>query len=564
MDNDGKINISFLIIFVGLLLVLMVYPLVIANPINFWNLDSATAAINYSSAVGILMVNEDVETVYNITLNNSAAWKGNVTRINITFYGNFVYANFSNHTGMNLTTPGSNIDVGIIFYNASDGSSITWTNNSTTQVVIPHANLSFSNVSISFNATSFTPGKYNFSIYTYWNGSLAHYNETNVTVVVNDTTKPISINVSSNLNASDFGLNRSYANVSGRLYINVTVFDNGNFSRSNVDFNEIKEVNVTVYTSASVVNASYNMTALTNFSNQGTQWNTIINTSQFDDGVYNISLFAKDQLGNVNSTNISNVRIDNTKPTASVSCTPATANVGDTVTCTCSPTDPTSGVNTSITSITEKPSTSNTGTFTESCTFGDMAGNTATASSTFTVELGGSGGGGGGGGGGAGSVEVEAAKFYTKTIPVVAQEFKEVETITQQLGSKERIKIKIDEEIHYVGVREITLTSAIIEVASEPVQVELQSGEDTKVDVNDDGFYDVYVKLNAIINGKADLIIKYLHEEYTPAEEPGIEPGEEETAPTEEGEKANLTWLWILIAVVVIVIVAYLVWKRKR
>ncbi|MEK6872885.1 MAG: hypothetical protein AABW90_02650 [Nanoarchaeota archaeon] len=555
MDNDAKINISFLIIFVGLLLGLMVYPLVVARDANaHLNVTLGNVTTADGAGSGNFTINEDTTYVFNFTINHSAINEENLTDVNITIPANFTIGTSSISTG-NITGVGSDFNA----VTASNTSTIiTFANaNATSTFSFHDNNATCCNSSGRFvwvNLTAGTPGKYNITIQYQFNNS-AITNQTNISVTVNDTTIPYNVNITSN--NSDFGLNRSYANVSGVININITAYDNGNLTAGAREY-DVRAVNVSFWR-GSTVNASYSALNLTNPS-----WNISVNTSTLDDGVYNITIAVNDTLNNVNITNITNLRIDNTKPTATVSCTPKTLNAGETVTCSCSPTDPTSGVNTSMTSITTNPSTVNTGTFTQGCTFGDMSGNTNTGSTTYTVELGGSsGGGGGGGGGGAGSVEAEAARFYTKTIPVIAKEFKDVETITQQLSAKERVKVKIDEVIHFVGVREMTATSAIVEIASDPVQVELQVGEDTKVDVNDDNFYDVYVKLNSIVNGKADLVIKYLHESYTPTLEEEAAAGEEE-APTGEGEKANLTWLWILIVVIVIVVIAYFVWKMKR
>ena len=86
-----------------------------------------------------------------------------------------------------------------------------------------------------------------------------------------------------------------------------------------------------------------------------------------------------------------------------------------------------------------------------------------------------------------------------------------------------------------------------------------------------DGTYDVYVKLNAIVDGKADVTIEYLSEaipegagpvstsgeDVTPVttEEPGVTTGEETT---------SLTWLWWVLGIIVIAIIVWFVVQNKK
>lgn len=570
MDKEAKINLLMFIILSTLLLVLMIYS-VIAPSIGINNNATSQVSLNISiiSTLGNttsgITFNEDVSYVFNFTINHSSiSVNENLTHVNITFPANVTFV-ADGSSGVGNVTATEHAWNNITRSNTSDTMIFNGTNSS--NVIIfddgnasnPGKNYTF----LWFNASIGTPGKYNITVLFRFNNT-ATANLTNLSIIVNDTTKPYAVNVSG---VSGAGLNRSFANVSGTIIINVSVEDNGNFSSSNDVSTEINYVNISFF-NGSDYNSSYRATNVTKFSGLGHYWNVSINTANIADGVYNVTIAVNDTLNNVNFTNISNMRVDNTKPTGSASCTPTTVNAGSKVTCTCSPTDVTSGVNSSATSITSSPSTSNTGTFTETCTFADMAGNTASASTTYTVELGTTAGGGGGGGGSSGS---QAETFYKKNIDIVSKDFKEIETITQKVGEKERVRVKLDNEVHYVGVRDVTLTSAVIEVASEhPVQFELNVGEEKKVEVSGDNFYDVYVKLNAIVNGKADLLIKYIHEEFTPevapVEEeeavPGEAPAEEETQEVEK--TAGLVWVLIILVIIVIIAVVYWIYRKNK
>ena len=288
-------------------------------------------------------------------------------------------------------------------------------------------------------------------------------------------------------------------------------------------------------------------------------YNLTLNTSTFSDGVYNITAHANDTLNNLNNTEMVSITIDNTVPTATMSCTATSLTAGDSLTCSCSGSDATSGV--ASTTYTANPSTSDTGTYTQTCTVTDYSGNSATDSATYTISIVGS------GDTGSGSGDSNPDTYYTKTIPKTSEEFSELEVITQELAKKERIKIKIDDETHYVGVRNLSSTKATIEIGSDPVFIELDVGEDAKVDVNDDEYYDVYVKLNSIVNGKVDLNIEYLYEEIPAVTLEGNQSSVETTGEVVgddvETEEPN-TWAWVLVIVLIGVVAVAGYWIIKR
>ena len=179
--------------------------------------------------------------------------------------------------------------------------------------------------------------------------------------------------------------------------------------------------------------------------------------------------------------------------------------------------------------------------------------NTSTQNS-FTTSAASSNGGNGGGGGGSGGGGTTS--FWTSTEVVSDDEFEK--GYTQEVSEKQRLKISVSGETHYVGIVELTDTTATINITSDPVQVILSIGNDVKLDVLHDGFYDIYVLLNNIVNQKANLTIKSIHEEIPEGEEDVMVSGEdEEEIGEEEGEK-NLLWLWIVISVIVVIIIIFL------
>jgi hypothetical protein len=360
------------------------------------------------------------------------------------------------------------------------------------------------------------------SLYLLYGASTITYN------ITLDSTPP---------NVSTFYTSANNGNYSGTITLNVSVSD-GRMGIDSVYFN--------------ITNSSGIQINFTKATASGIYYNISIDTSKFTDGKYNVTIYANDtQLNNLNNTEKIQITLDNTVPTAAFSCTPTQVYSGDTVTCSCVPADPISGVNSSATSYTTSPSTSDSGTHTISCSFADMAGKVGTATADFNVRLYSSTTTSGGG---------SSTSTYSKTIPTTG-DLSETQTIQTSsfsgggLAVKERVTFKLNSEEHYLGVRELTSSSVKIEIASEPVQIVLNIGEEIKKDLNNDGYYDVSVVLNGITNSKADLTMNYLHELITSSEKITTDL-EEESIPSENiALTGEFPWVWIAIGVIVLVII---------
>jgi len=121
------------------------------------------------------------------------------------------------------------------------------------------------------------------------------------------------------------------------------------------------------------------------------------------------------------------------------------------------------------------------------------------------------------------------------------------------------LKINISGSWHYVQILSFTSTTATINLSSTPQQATLSINEEKKFEVTNDNYYDIYVKLNSIINNKANLTIKSIYEK-VPEEEQGKDekeiatqeqkPQEAETPPTIR----NDTIIWVIGVVVLIII----------
>lgn len=382
-------------------------------------------------------------------------------------------------------------------------------------------------------------------------------------------------------NVSAFYTTLNRGNYTGTITLNVSVTDGG-MGVQYVYFN-------VTYPNGTQLN-------FTQGSASGIYYSVSLITTGFVDGYYNITAYANDtQLGNFNKTEFIYVTFDNTVPTGSVSCSPSAVNSGDTVTCSCSVSDATSGVNSSATTgITANPPTTNTGTFTSTCSFMDMAGNSGSASTTYTVELAAS-----GAGAGVGVAEVKKIHSWTKITPGVVSIMK---NFNPEIGVKE-IEITVSNEAQNVKITvtkyddkpaEVTVekTGKVyrylqvnaqnlgekLEKAVMTLQVEKSWVSDNNLDKENVAllkFDETAQEWNELTTTftEEDDNYNYYEAELTSfsyfaiGEKARVEEApeeEEEVTPLEEVIKKNLI-LWIVIALVVLaVIVGVIVAKRKK
>ena len=172
--------------------------------------------------------------------------------------------------------------------------------------------------------------------------------------------------------------------------------------------------------------------------------------------------------------------------------------------------------------------------------------------------------GGGGGGGGT------TTTFWTST-KVLSNEVLN-SGVEEELGVKERVQVEVGGEQHYVGVISVDNNSrrVTINISSNPIQITLGIGEERKVDVSNDDFYDIYLKLISILNNKANLTIKNIHEKILTSNVNGTVKGNETIINGEEVKKqGNLLWTALGVGAGVIVLFSvgifiYLLNKKKK
>ncbi len=160
--------------------------------------------------------------------------------------------------------------------------------------------------------------------------------------------------------------------------------------------------------------------------------------------------------------------------------------------------------------------------------------------------------------------------YWTSTKLVTESEL--VSGATKDLGTKERIKVKINNEEHYIGLVGLTSTKATINISSNTQQAEFSIGDEKKFDVNNDNFYDLSVKLNSITNNRASVSVKGLHEEIskqttTTEDNKGIAETIKQTSEQiaeQVSENISIIWWVIIIAISLAIIAVVIIYFVKK
>jgi len=268
------------------------------------------------------------------------------------------------------------------------------------------------------------------------------------------------------------------------------------------------------------------------------------NFTSLSDGIYYINATVNDSFDHINnSLPTRTIILDTTAPSVSFSCDASSISAGGTLTCSCSGSDATSGVQT--TSYPTHPSTSSTGTFSTSCTVTDYSGNSASSSVSYTITS--SGGGG-----------------YPTFKPSESQLNEGFEKV---MLKNWKTSFEVNNESHTFKVEDITKTHAKISLSSQTQEATLSAGQEKKFDLSGGNYYDVLVKLNSIdttYGNRANFTIQTIHEQISSSQKNKTNEATNQTKTTTESEKSSLTWLWILIVIIIILILVGLGYKKLK
>jgi hypothetical protein len=266
--------------------------------------------------------------------------------------------------------------------------------------------------------------------------------------------------------------------------------------------------------------------------------NRTFNASNFtlnQDGNYNVTYYCNDSAGNINNSAYLNFSVDLTAPNVS-SISPVNAysetasstsitfsyNVIDNLNVSSCNLVLNGAINTTNSTINNQ---SNTGSFSSTLISGsytwlinctDIASNTGNSSSrsiTINAPSSSSGsssssGGGGGGGGGVG-VSAVSGKIYSASVEQTSSGY------SQEVKKNDKIEFSLfdaNSERHSVSLDEIFNDSVKITIRSDPVTLVLGIGQSAKLNLTSSSYYDLFIKLESIISGKAKLTIQSIRD----------------------------------------------------
>lgn len=520
----------------------------------------AAHVITTSSETTSYSVNEDINSFYNMTVNNTDTTASeNISQVNMTIPSSFSFLLDSNSTNAGTHT----------FTNTS--TVLSWSNDG---IVM---NLTWKY--FWFNATAATPGTYNITVTT---KNTTGAFSTNITITVNDTFpyfNPIlanqevnySVGFSYDINATDveiFTVNNTKFTINStsgaltnntlllpRIYtLNISINDsenNINSSLMNVTVILKNTTDVTANTSTSfdLDTSDANLTLLL----FGNVTSTI---SVYTAGVPSVPYTNYVSLKAINMTVDENtdgnltwafisIYYNSTEFAASSITTESDLAIYFYNTSSSAwELEPTQGVDT-----TNNYLTANVTHFSLFSIFGNTSEDAEDSS-------------------GSDSGGATSPSFWTNTFIPSTEQFEK--GYNKELAKGNRMKVVVDSEVHFVGVVKLTSTTATVNVSSNPQQATLGLSDERKFDVNDNGYYDISVRLIGISEDKANITIRSINipvTEETAAEETAKETAAAETTSesgdgiiddkklAEKGSKALKAWIWVLIIAVIIIIV---------
>ena len=174
-----------------------------------------------------------------------------------------------------------------------------------------------------------------------------------------------------------------------------------------------------------------------------------------------------------------------------------------------------------------------------------------------------------GGGGGAGANNTD--NYWYGTFYPTQSDFNSGYTANVPL--RYRIRVDLNGTAHYVGVTNLTATTAIINVSSTPQTAVLAIGEEKKFDANEDGQYDILVRLDSISStaklflqattGKVPVAASNASNQTTTTANQTITDNTE-SEKTGTSTKTIIFWIVGIVVVLLIIILAYKIIIKGR
>ncbi|OIO81759.1 hypothetical protein AUJ84_00540 [Candidatus Pacearchaeota archaeon CG1_02_32_132] len=511
---------------------------------------------------------DDTNPTLNITLNSSLTGGANYTPQIYIVLDRLVNYSFADNSSIGTNAVNSSGGTGTVQFDSVILTSPI--------IGSPNHTLNFSGLSLAagdsnkknfwFNITTNSPGKgLNISIVAY-NNTIAGGNGTsemnyNITLNINDTWLMT-------FTAPSIG-SGGYRNIA-EIPVNITI--TGNETYSNVSFlfynssGKVFLTNTTVLANAAGANGAgvhfFNLSSASS-------------TSSVPDGIYYYNVTVNNTQDDHNVTVMRNVTIDTVAPTYTL--TRNTASTKTQLVIDIAVSDSTAGVNgtcsldnseaTVVRSSDVAQQITQTGllcgtsySYTINCV--DRAANAGVnVAGTFSTDSCSSDGASGG------SESSSSSGTWTSTYADDSKELSVLGSVSRDLGAKQRMRLKVAGEEHYVGVKSLTGTSAVIEIASTPQEYTFNVGDVKKFDVDGDGFYDMSVTLGSIASAKAMVKVSPIHEVVSTTEEKAKEEskvGGEASGETSTGSSGLSSGAWIGIIILLIAVIAVVVYFVRK
>ena len=100
--------------------------------------------------------------------------------------------------------------------------------------------------------------------------------------------------------------------------------------------------------------------------------------------------------------------------------------------------------------------------------------------------------------------------IYSPTKSISEEEFSQGTSLS--LKEDKEVKFFINEKEHTMKVDSVSDDSVSLTIQSNPIKINIKIGEEKKFDLDDDGFYDIKIKLKDIEDGIPEIYIKKIHE----------------------------------------------------
>jgi len=141
---------------------------------------------------------------------------------------------------------------------------------------------------------------------------------------------------------------------------------------------------------------------------------------------------------------------------------------------------------------------------------------------------------------------------------------------TEQLTQSSKLTFQISSQSHTITTTKISGNNLEIIIRSDPINLTLFVGQEIKLSINSSDYYNLYLKLNSILNNKANLTIKEINERIiVNATEGMVEDNEsnQEVSETPEITKdvtKNDYIIYLIILFVIFLLIVYYIIRQFR